>query len=388
LPDDLFSLVLTALAIAGAPAADAKTIETKRLSHITTLTLLPIQAYSQKQLSNVSVRLDELSRFVEAPIRAELDDLEKQFQRASAEMRQVYATLLRKRRLQRQLANDELQLTSLTEQAANVRASLSGLSDVDSATLAAKAEYEKAEELRQIWLSDIEQTTDAVDNAASELDTLPTETEIDDTSLPEAATLGAINISSARDPRRRHSLMISIMVGKIPSSCARIPCRAEAIPCSVVHGILLEAFEFARLSVWCPKAVSHWRSSSCMTSMAIRCASIEAGMPAYKVSNRKTSRISSMLTPFLIAPLMWTRSSGCRPMAASMATTVRLFIAIGSAGRLHISPYAWALMMSCRGSPNFPNAFIRFSTMSLPYIACRSFSPRSYSSRKFIIPLP
>jgi chromosome segregation protein len=182
-------------------------------------TLLPIQAYSQKQLSNVSVRLDELSRFVEAPIRAELDDLEKQFERASAEMRQVYATLLRKRRLQRQLANDELQLTSLTEQAANVRASLSGLSDADSATLAAKAEYEKAEELRQIWLSDIEQTTEAVDNAASVLDTLPTETEIDDISLPEAATLGAIKkevlqyIGTAKalidDLKRRRANVIS-----------------------------------------------------------------------------------------------------------------------------------------------------------------------------------
>lgn len=34
--------------------------------------LLPIQAYSQKQLSDVSVRVDELSRFITAPIRGEL----------------------------------------------------------------------------------------------------------------------------------------------------------------------------------------------------------------------------------------------------------------------------------------------------------------------------
>ena len=33
--------------------------------------LLPIQAYSQKQLSDVSVRVDELSRFITAPIRAQ-----------------------------------------------------------------------------------------------------------------------------------------------------------------------------------------------------------------------------------------------------------------------------------------------------------------------------
>ena len=38
--------------------------------------LLPIQAYSQKQLSDVSVRVEELSRFITAPIRAQLDGIE------------------------------------------------------------------------------------------------------------------------------------------------------------------------------------------------------------------------------------------------------------------------------------------------------------------------
>ena len=41
-------------------------------------TLLPIQAYSQKQLSDVSVRVDELGRFVNAPIRAELVRIDRQ----------------------------------------------------------------------------------------------------------------------------------------------------------------------------------------------------------------------------------------------------------------------------------------------------------------------
>jgi len=50
---------------------------------------------------------------VEAPIRGELDDLEKQFDRASAEIRQEYATLTRLRNLQQQAANDDLLLASL-----------------------------------------------------------------------------------------------------------------------------------------------------------------------------------------------------------------------------------------------------------------------------------
>jgi chromosome segregation protein len=106
-------------------------------------TLLPIQAYSQKQLSNVSVRIEELSRFVEAPIRGVLDDIEKTFDRTAAEMRQLYATLLRKRQLQQQITKDELHLQSLTEQAANIRKSLSGLSEEDTKLLAAKPAYER-----------------------------------------------------------------------------------------------------------------------------------------------------------------------------------------------------------------------------------------------------
>jgi len=38
------------------------------------------------------------------------------------------------------------------------------------------------------------------------------------------------------------------------------------------------------------RTAGQWIPSSCMTSIAIRCASIEAGIPAYKVSKMKTSR--------------------------------------------------------------------------------------------------
>ncbi|WP_219848911.1 PHP domain-containing protein [Paracoccus sp. FO-3] len=50
-------------------------------------TLLPVQAYSQKQLSNVSVRLDELARFITAPIRTELGQLERQMGEQSEKLR-------------------------------------------------------------------------------------------------------------------------------------------------------------------------------------------------------------------------------------------------------------------------------------------------------------
>jgi chromosome segregation protein len=160
-------------------------------------TLLPVQAYSQKQLSNVSVRLEELSRFVESPIRGELDDLEKQFDRASAEIRQEYATVSRLRKLQQQVSNDELLLASLIEQTANMRASLTGLSEEDTKTLDQKPLYDKAEETIAIWLSDVDTVSTEISNFNMSLDALPSDAEVAPSALPETRVLTEIQNSAA-----------------------------------------------------------------------------------------------------------------------------------------------------------------------------------------------
>lgn len=154
--------------------------------------LLPIQAYSQKQLSNVSVRLEELSRFVEAPIRNDLDGIERRFEATAAELRQVYATSLRKRRLMRQLDNESLSLTSLIEQAGNLRKSLKGLTKDDIALLEAKPQYDKAEEVLEEMLTKVARIDDAVTEVvalAKELPAKPRKFE----ELPEQGLLVAID---------------------------------------------------------------------------------------------------------------------------------------------------------------------------------------------------
>jgi type III restriction enzyme len=155
-------------------------------------TLLPVQAYSQKQLSNVSVRLEELSRFVGTPIRPALDDLEKSFERTAAEMRQLYVTLLRKRRLQAQIAKDDLLLESLNEQAANIRKALSGLSEDDTKLLGAKSSYERAEEAVETWTSDVGTVGGAIEELDGVIFALPTKAAARAADLPEGATLGQI----------------------------------------------------------------------------------------------------------------------------------------------------------------------------------------------------
>ena len=57
--------------------------------------LLPIQAYSQKQLSSVGVRIEELRRFVSLPIRDELELLNAETRSIQAKARSAYGDLAR-----------------------------------------------------------------------------------------------------------------------------------------------------------------------------------------------------------------------------------------------------------------------------------------------------
>lgn len=108
-------------------------------------TLLPIQAYSQKQLSNVSVRLDELARFVTAPIRTELGQLQRQMDEQSEKLRKSYSMRRRQKTIEKEIARLKLEIRSYLEQANKIRASLSGLSEDDRNLLNLGSQYDSAE---------------------------------------------------------------------------------------------------------------------------------------------------------------------------------------------------------------------------------------------------
>jgi type III restriction enzyme len=59
--------------------------------------LFPMQAYSQKQLSSVGVRIDELKRFVEQPIKHSLDQVRSDIRDTEAKIRAAYGNLVRKK---------------------------------------------------------------------------------------------------------------------------------------------------------------------------------------------------------------------------------------------------------------------------------------------------
>ncbi len=104
--------------------------------------LLGIQAYSQKQLSSVGVRLDELKRFVELPIRQSLDQIRSDIRGAESNIRVAYANLIRRKELDTEISQYDLEIESLTLQATSLRDSLRGLSGEDQETIQQKARYD------------------------------------------------------------------------------------------------------------------------------------------------------------------------------------------------------------------------------------------------------
>ena len=109
--------------------------------------MLPIQAYSQKQLSDVSVRVEELTRFITGPIRVDLDRLERATSDAANRIRETYTTRQRQRELARTLHNRGLEERSLTEQANTLRSSLTGFSDEDRSLIDKGPRYNEANSL-------------------------------------------------------------------------------------------------------------------------------------------------------------------------------------------------------------------------------------------------
>ena len=100
--------------------------------------LLPIQAYSQKQLSSVGVRLEELRRFVELPVRQSLDRIRSDIHDIEAKIRVSYVELIRKEEIEKEISKYNLEIDSLTGQVDSLRKGLKGLSTGDQETITQK----------------------------------------------------------------------------------------------------------------------------------------------------------------------------------------------------------------------------------------------------------
>ena len=104
--------------------------------------VLPIQAYSQKQLSSVGVKTEELKRFIQQPIANELKDLRFQIHEVADQLKNSYSKLVRKKEIESEVEQYELETESVNSQIDNLKESLTGLSEEDQETIESKKKYD------------------------------------------------------------------------------------------------------------------------------------------------------------------------------------------------------------------------------------------------------
>jgi chromosome segregation protein len=135
--------------------------------------LLSVRAYSQKQLSAVGARLEELRRFVTAPVRSDLVALEEKIGALKTELRVAFDRLERFRALAAELTAHELERRSLIERISRLRASIKGLSPEDTAIISLQAVYDAEERIVNALERDGQNAKAALGASVAELSRTP-----------------------------------------------------------------------------------------------------------------------------------------------------------------------------------------------------------------------
>jgi chromosome segregation protein len=160
--------------------------------------LLPLHAYSQKQLSAVGVRSEELLRFIESPVARKLSELNSLRSDSVSRIRSSYAQVQRKKGLAHEIARQEVELVSVQKQLTELQKGLKGLSSNDQAVLTTHKQYLVEQESLKRWERNTDKFSQVIAEARSELSTLPSSYESDET-LPNNVLLvdAHVRLSSA-----------------------------------------------------------------------------------------------------------------------------------------------------------------------------------------------
>jgi chromosome segregation protein len=149
--------------------------------------LLQVRAYSQKQLSAVGARLEELRRFVHSPIQSELDSLQERIATLASGLRAQFDRVIRHRALQQEISAHDIELVSLKGQLERLRSSLKGLSKEDTAIIARQAGYELEQRVVQSMERDVNAARTALESLVDEFGRLPTSINL--ANMPENADI-------------------------------------------------------------------------------------------------------------------------------------------------------------------------------------------------------
>lgn len=148
--------------------------------------LLPIQAYSQKQLSSVSIKGDELRRFVHLPIQIDLDALHTKVSDIATRMRAAHEALREHRRLLKDSAITRTELQSIEQQLTALRQGLKGVTDADRILIAAQPGWVEEQRIVDRWRKELMQAATRLQDLRDQIARLPT----------------AVGVAKVQDPKR------------------------------------------------------------------------------------------------------------------------------------------------------------------------------------------
>lgn len=159
--------------------------------------ILPIQAYSQKQLSSVGVRTDELKRFIQQPIISQLNNLKFQLSDNTKRIKTSYNSYVRKQEIQNELEQYSLEIRSLNNQVENLRKSLSGISEEDQIVIAQKQKYDNEQNFILLTKSELSTVSVKINELIDSLNNYP-EPFPEGTSLQNSELLSEIDLCRIR----------------------------------------------------------------------------------------------------------------------------------------------------------------------------------------------
>lgn len=107
--------------------------------------ILPIHSYSQKQLSDVGVKTEELKRFIEQPIINLLGAIKFQLGETGTKLKNSYIQFIRQKEIEHEIENFSLESKSLNTQIDSIRSSLKGVSALDQEVINKKSKFELEE---------------------------------------------------------------------------------------------------------------------------------------------------------------------------------------------------------------------------------------------------
>lgn len=159
--------------------------------------LLPIRAYSQKQLSSVSNRTAELQRFVEQPIQEELTRLEGQIVEKRGLMRDVYRGIQARREVARDLAAARTTLASARERANAIEKLLPKMKDESERAIKEHAARLRELQAKETLEQDLARAAKGLADAEEMLLRLPQNLGIDEI-CPQTDLLHAVHRDTAK----------------------------------------------------------------------------------------------------------------------------------------------------------------------------------------------